>query len=323
MKYIRVLTVLLMLLMLSGCSATKLTLNPQELYALPQLPERYTALNEQISTILEGGAEYAAPATGSSIQPVQMVDLDGDGREEALAFFRKADDEKPLKISIFTAEGVGYRQTALIEGSGTAFNSIAYSDLNADGRMEMIVSWRVSAELQALSVYALRGQEAESLIHTNYVKYTVADLNGDGKRELIALRADQVPYAQQLRRVPELKLRRGGRDHDGQVARGAVKPRAEPGARSLAPPECVGLRFQAEAPAHLAEEHALELREAAAPCRQADRRQRHARQAEDHSGMAAQGKAHEIHRGIAVVDRAVKVVYVDAHVLSPFVWVCP
>ena len=55
----------------------------------------------------------------------------------------------------------------------------------------------------------------------------------------------------------------------------------------------------------------------------ADGRQRHARQAEDHPGMAAQGKAHEIHRGIAVVDCAVKVVYVDEHVRSPFLRCCP
>ena len=192
MKRIRILALLLAMLALTGCSAAKLTLNPQELYALPKLPERYTALNEQIRAILEDGAEYAVPTAGSNIQPVQMTDLDGDGREEALAFFRKADDEKPLKIYIFTAtaEGAGYQQTALIEGSGAAFNSIDYSDLDADGRLELLVRWRVSAELQALSVYTLKASGAESLIHTNYVKCTAADLDADGKQELITLRAD-------------------------------------------------------------------------------------------------------------------------------------
>lgn len=182
---------LAMMTVLSGCSAVRLTLNPQDLYALPKLPERYTALNQEISAILEAGAEYAVPAAGSNIQPVQMTDLDGDGREEALAFFRKVDDEKPLKICIFTAEGTGYRQSALIEGSGAAINSIAYSDLNGDGRLELLVGWRVSAELLALSVYELQGEEPRELIHTNYVKYTIADLNADGMRELVALHSNQ------------------------------------------------------------------------------------------------------------------------------------
>ncbi len=110
-------------------TAPKLTLDPEELYALPELPERYTALNKQLSAIQESGAEYAAPVSGSNIQPVQMVDLDGDGREEALAFFRQSDGEKPLKIHIFTADDDNsYRQAAVIEGSGLAI-AVDYSDI--------------------------------------------------------------------------------------------------------------------------------------------------------------------------------------------------
>ena len=110
------LCIALSVLPLSACTAPKLTLDPEELYALPELPERYTALNQQLSAIQESGAEYAAPVSGSNIQPVQMVDLDGDGREEALAFFRQSDGEKPLKIYVFTDNGDSYAQTAVIEG---------------------------------------------------------------------------------------------------------------------------------------------------------------------------------------------------------------
>ena len=185
------LCIALSVLPLSACTAPKLTLDPEELYALPELPERYTALNKQLSDIQESGAEYAAPVSGSNIQPVQMVDLDGDGREEALAFFRQSDGEKPLKIYVFTDNGDSYAQTAVIEGSGLAVYSIAYSDMNGDGRMEIIVGWRVSMELQALAVYALEPDGARELMRTNYVKYAVADLNSDGTQEMTVFRADQ------------------------------------------------------------------------------------------------------------------------------------
>ena len=89
--------------MLSGCTIPKLTLNSEDLYSLPTLPAKYTELNTQLNEILESGAEYAAPTSGANIQSVQLVDLDGDGREEAVAFFRNAAEEKPLKIYIFTA----------------------------------------------------------------------------------------------------------------------------------------------------------------------------------------------------------------------------
>ena len=185
------LVALCMALSLAGCAAPKLTLDPEELYALPELPERYTALNQQLSAIQEGGAEYATPVSGSNIQPVQMMDLDGDGREEALAFFRQSDGEKPLKIYIFAADGDSYRQVAVIEGSGLAIYSVAYSDMNGDGKMEIIVGWRVSMELQALTVYTLEKDGIRELARSDYVKYAVADLDGDGQRELTVLRADE------------------------------------------------------------------------------------------------------------------------------------
>lgn len=178
-------------LVLAGCAMPKLTLDPEELYALPELPARYTTLNQQLNAIQESSAEYAAPVSGSNIQPVQMVDLDGDGREEALAFFRQSDGEKPLKIYVFTDNGNSYTQTAVIEGSGLAVYSIAYSDMNGDGRMEIIVGWRVSMDLQALAVYALEPGGARELARSNYVKYAVADLNGDGMQELTVFRANQ------------------------------------------------------------------------------------------------------------------------------------
>ena len=88
------LTTMLAIMLLSGCSGLpKLSASPQDLYSLPALPANYTELNSRINEILSSGAEYAAPTAGTNIQSVQMVDLDGDGGEEALAFFRNSGDE--------------------------------------------------------------------------------------------------------------------------------------------------------------------------------------------------------------------------------------
>ena len=177
--------------LLSGCSQPRLTLSPEELYALPTLPAKYTELNTQLSALLESGAEYAAPTSGANIQSVQLVDLDGDGREEAVAFFRNSSEEKPLKIYIFSADGDSYVQTDLIEGSGTSIYSIAYTDLDSDGRLELLVGWKATAELQVLEVYSLRPGGAELLVRREYVKYITADLNQDQLQELVILHADE------------------------------------------------------------------------------------------------------------------------------------
>ena len=191
MKRWFLLLMLLGMMALSGCSFPELTLDPEDLYRLPTLPAKYTELNTQLSEILGNGAEYAAPMSGANIQPVQLVDLNGDGREEALAFFRRSEDEKPLKIYVYTAEGDAYRQTGVIEGTGIGFYSIAYEDLNADGIMELAVGWRATVEHQVLEVYTLHSGFGETLVQTDYVKYTTADLNQDGKKELIVIHADE------------------------------------------------------------------------------------------------------------------------------------
>ncbi len=174
-----------------GCTKLKIIAEPEDLYSLPRLPDEYTDLERSINAILDDGGEYSAPTAGANIQPVQLVDLDGDGQEEALAFIRKSADERQQKIHIFSAVDNGYEQYAVIEGSATSISTVEYLDLNQDGRMELVVGWRVSTELQALSIYAVDGvSQPVELLRTVYVKYAAADLNGDGKREIVALHTD-------------------------------------------------------------------------------------------------------------------------------------
>lgn len=177
----------LMGLLLSGCVFSS---SPEDMYSLPQLPSEYTELREQLDSILAAGAEYAAPTSGTNIQSVQLTDLDGDGVEEAVAFFRNADDEKPLKIYIFRAVGDSYEQAALIEGSGTAIHSIRYVDMDNDGLREIIVGWRVSADIQALGVYSIENYEPRLVMSSLYTRYEVLDFDSDLTQEIVLLRSD-------------------------------------------------------------------------------------------------------------------------------------
>lgn len=178
------------MILLCGCSAPRIIFNPQELYALPTLPEKYTDLNILLSEILDSGAEYAAPASGTNTQPVQLVDLNGDGREEAVAFFRNPNEERPLKIHLFTAGEDSYEHLGVIEGTGTGIYSVAYDDLDGDGYLELMVGWKVAVDQQVLEVYSLRPSGMVGLVRTDYVKYITLDLDLDQRKELVAIRAD-------------------------------------------------------------------------------------------------------------------------------------
>ena len=175
-------------LLLSGCM---LSASVEDLYVLPQLPMEYKDLSAQIDEILADGAEYTSPAAGTNLQSVQLVDLDGDGNEEALAFFRSSSEESPLKIYIFRGKGDTYEQAAIINGSGTSINSIQYVDMDGNGIQEILVVWRVSAEVQTLCVYSMADLKPVQLLSSPYSKYSIVDLDEDGVQELLVVHSDE------------------------------------------------------------------------------------------------------------------------------------
>lgn len=185
---------LLACLLLAGC---RMDSTMEELFTLPRLPTEYTTLSRQLDQLLSEGYEYMAPTSGRNIQSLQMVDIDGDGRDEALAFFRLSNGEKPLKIYVFHSREGSYELASIIESSGTAIDSIYYEDLTGDGRKELIVGWKISADVQTVTVYDMRPGPVQ-LMQSNYTRLSFQELNGDGIPSLLLLRTniDNQPVAE-------------------------------------------------------------------------------------------------------------------------------
>ena len=101
-----------------------------------------------------------------------------DGQEAAQG------DEKPLKIFVFRLEDGTYTRFCTIESSGTAIDSVQYEDLTGNGRLEIIVGWRISADVQTVAVYVPQ-PEPYVLLQSGYTRFTVTDLDGDGVKSLL------------------------------------------------------------------------------------------------------------------------------------------
>ena len=187
----KMITALMMALCLCALTGCAFSTSADELYCLPKLPAEYESLEGCIDEMLAAGAEYAAPTAGTNLQSVQMLDLDGDGTQEAIAFFRKSTDEKPMKVCIFKERGGNYEQYALIEGTASSLYSVEYSDLNGDGSKELLIGFKSGTGLQVLSVYALSGGTPAPRLTTVYSRYTLFDADGDGQQELMVLYADE------------------------------------------------------------------------------------------------------------------------------------
>ena len=168
---------------LPGC----LRITADELYSLPQVSEEYLKLQASIDSVLNLGAEFSPPASGPNRQTVQLKDLNGDGVDEAIVFFSEPGDSA-LKLYIFEVVDGDYVVAEVIEGVGTAFESVRYVDMSGDGVSEIVVGWQMSPALKHMSIFSIKDFHSILLASSEYTWLTVYDLTGDGSDDVIALR---------------------------------------------------------------------------------------------------------------------------------------
>ena len=167
---------------LTGC----LRIAADDLYSLPQASEDYLRLQGQINIVLSQGAAFSPPKSGLHRQAVQLIDLDGDGVDEAIAFFASTIDGT-LKIHIFRMVNGDYTVAEIIEGSGTAIESVRYVDMDGDGVMEIIVGWQMMG-VKRMGIYSIKNFHSVLLGTVEYEGITAYDLTGDGNDDIIAFR---------------------------------------------------------------------------------------------------------------------------------------
>ena len=173
-----------LLISLSGCSMSEI----DELYSLPQPPEGYLQLQKLIDEEIATGSEYSAPTAGSMRQSVQLTDFDGDGTNEALAYFRNKDLQP--EVCIYHKTNGDYVLAAKIIGDGTAVGRVEYADIDYDGIADILISWEINSEMRLLKAYSVYNWKTSVLLTESCVDFQVGDLNGDRKPEIIALSLD-------------------------------------------------------------------------------------------------------------------------------------
>jgi len=169
---------------LTGC----LRITADELYSLPEVSPEYLRLQAQINVLINQGAEFAPPTRGPNRQAVQLVDLNGSGISEVIAFFA-VPGESVLRVYIFELVDGDYAVADIIEGVGTEIDSVRYVDMDGDGVMELVIGWQMGPALRFLSIYSMSGLHSQLLVSSvEYSEIAVYDMSGDGTDDVIVFR---------------------------------------------------------------------------------------------------------------------------------------
>ena len=174
-------------LLLCGCS---MGVSVEELFTLPQLPEEYAGLSLALEELLESGYEYVTPESGENIEPIQMVDLDGDGEKSAVVFLRRSGDENPLKILVLDPDGDSYQRLCTIESRGAGVDCVLYRDMTGDGAKELIVGWRGTGEERTATVYRV-GRDCIPLVRCDYSRFVTLSYSDSDTPCLITIHSDE------------------------------------------------------------------------------------------------------------------------------------
>ena len=187
-RFTRLLPLLCLFGLLCGCQLR----SGEDLLTAPKPTEEFLALQEELDKELAAGAVYAAPASGSNRGYIQLIDLNGDSRDEAIAFFRTSSMSNEFNVKVYEQQDDGsYLDRGAIQGVGVAIHEVSYPQYNKDGTRSVQITWQVTGEsVLSMSVGALQSGAVETLLATDYTNYVNVDLNDDKVMDLLVLEID-------------------------------------------------------------------------------------------------------------------------------------
>ncbi len=171
----------------SGCAL----LYGDGLLALPSLPAEYVELQDEINSVLATGAVSAAAESGSNRQAIQLVDLDGDGENETVAFFREADGS--FLIKAYRSEDGDYREIGSAQAVGLTLHSIHYPVVSVTGQKSLAVCWGIDeSSTYGMDVYLFTPNGMENVLTAQFSSTLIGDLTGNSLDEIAVASRDQV-----------------------------------------------------------------------------------------------------------------------------------
>jgi hypothetical protein len=183
-------------LLLCGCSSQ--FLNGDRQLMRPPYPAGDERNIQEALTKSLGSFTMKYPKSGNYRSAIIRTDLTGDGKDDALVFYRQ-DESKPISLAVLSQNGDDWELLSKKEGEGGEIDRILFGDVNCDGVNEVIVGWTIySSGLNIISAYVMQNgtltaidvkeysESQGSNIPVAYTDMQIYDFDSDGSDEIIA-----------------------------------------------------------------------------------------------------------------------------------------
>ena len=169
--------------------------SPESLMNPPEAAGDYKNIQNVIEKSLGDGIILKAPNEGEYTTSITYLDLNTDGENDAVAFYRiKNDDTSAIYMSVLIKSDSKWMASEPIKGKGNDVLEFSFGDLNYDSVPEIVVGWNMfdSKDNNTLSVYEVSNKSGETQVKTCdsviYTKMYVADVCAEGRNEILLIK---------------------------------------------------------------------------------------------------------------------------------------
>lgn len=147
----------------------------------------YRALQDAAGT----GITLQYPRSGAYLSAFTVVDLDADGEDEALVFYKKTNftaTENSLRLNVLDQVNGKWMSVCDYPADGAEIERVVIQPLGASPKNRILIGYSsVDQSDKSLSVYTYGDSGLTALFQTPYTMFDVADLDADSLQELLVL----------------------------------------------------------------------------------------------------------------------------------------
>lgn len=168
----------------SGC--TVMDLDTQNLMS----PPKATGDKADIQKVIEenaGSYTLKYPQKGAYRSAVIMHDINGDGNDEAIAFYKTNISEGVSDITVIFIDQIAgvWQKIAAFQNSATEVERICFADINGDGTDAVLIGWSNYSTANQATVFRYEnGKISPFDLEYTYTDLVLNDFDKDGSEEL-------------------------------------------------------------------------------------------------------------------------------------------
>ena len=174
----------------SGCSLRNSEIT--DLFQPPRLGEEQQAVLDALRSV--AGSDYTLkyPHTGSNRSAIYFADMDGDGKNEAAAFYTPSGMVN-VQLQFFDSANGAWVPYASVNGDCSEIYCCEFADIDGNGSKELAVGWDISLKgttssaslpSRGLSIYGFSEETIKQVFSVPYSYMLKVNLNSDAADEI-------------------------------------------------------------------------------------------------------------------------------------------